>query len=271
MPVDKCSSSPTTGGDNGKLEVLDYLNQLGALIKTPAGCNDDLFVIEAAKHNNGVIVSNDLYRVEKRFNDDIESFVNRNRLPYVFVDDLFIPASDPLGRRGPTLDEFLREPVQGELMSYEHQKLHATKSHQRYQRNGFNQRLALPQQVHFRSLQLTRSCPGDQSRFMNSNESTSHTNIINSGGSGSSRGSSRGSSSNNNNISPLYRNPQSLNRFHDSQQQQVQAKQLRKSISAVCANGSSGTLRQPIGPHHRQQPVYVRKPAALCRTKSHNV
>lgn len=92
----------------GTLTILEYLTQINALVKTPAETNDDLFLIEAARLNSGVIVSNDRFRDEVKLNQEWYQYVWQNRLPYVFVDDLFIPANDPLGRTGPSLEQFLR-------------------------------------------------------------------------------------------------------------------------------------------------------------------
>lgn len=129
MPVDKCDThgSPTTAN------IVKYLQQVDALIKTPLGCNDDMFIIEAARQSNGVIVSNDLFRNEKRSNTDLRRFISLSRLPYIFVDDLFIPANDPLGRTGPILDKFLRAENNSAIISQQihKQSLHRTKSHQR--------------------------------------------------------------------------------------------------------------------------------------------
>lgn len=125
LPEEKCSmlSCPE------EASIVDYLYPY--LTKTPNGCNDDFFIIEAAKSSNGVILSNDQFRDEKRFNNEFDAFIRSNRLPYVFDDNTFIPASDPLGRWGPTIDEFLRE----QPYNSQHIKLSRTKSNQsRYQR-----------------------------------------------------------------------------------------------------------------------------------------
>lgn len=105
IPANKCDRAVK---DTIAESVLTYLNSQDALVKTPSGSNDDLYVIESAKYNEGVIVSNDLFRDEKRLNDEMSNYINQNRLPYAFVDDLFVPAHEPLGRTGPSLDEFLR-------------------------------------------------------------------------------------------------------------------------------------------------------------------
>lgn len=132
--------------------IVDHLTEHDALIKTPDGCNDDLFVIEAAVQSDAIIVSNDLFRDESRFNAYAKNFIRSHRLPYIFVDDLFIPAKDPLGNKGPNLDEFLSNQPQKESF---HSKLTRAKSHQR---NGPPMRQH-PPSSHHRSLQASRSLP----------------------------------------------------------------------------------------------------------------
>lgn len=150
VPADKCKSIDSL--------TEDYLKDLEALIETPSGCNDDLFIIEAARKSNGVIVSNDLYRNEKRLNQELERFVYMNRLPYIFDDDNFIPASDPRGRSGPNLDEFLVDTSNESLLgSNNSRQLMKGGGRLRYHRNGS---LVRPKQnhnfAHRRSLQFTR-------------------------------------------------------------------------------------------------------------------
>lgn len=174
VPIDRCNRAM---GDPIADSVMSYLTNLDTLVKTPAGSNDDYYVIEAARHNAGVIVSNDLFRDEKRFNQELQEFIHLNRLPYVFVDDLFIPANDPRGRSGPTLDEFLTCDVLNTnglgIHSTHYSRVNRPRSYQRYQRGAVslkncrsnyasNSGNKLNNNLQRRSLQLTRSLPMDQ-------------------------------------------------------------------------------------------------------------
>lgn len=139
VPDDKCQLD---ADHQHQKHIITYLNKLNALVLTPAGHNDDYFIIEAARPNNGVIVSNDLFRDEKKYDEELKEFIRLNRLPYIFVDDLFIPAQDPLGRsRRPFLDEFLKVGSNQSTSQYRfnnsnHKKLNRANSYQRYpQRN----------------------------------------------------------------------------------------------------------------------------------------
>lgn len=117
-------------GSIGNSNILDYLVDNDALVKTPIGSNDDMFLIEAARLSNGVIVSNDLFREEVKLKHEWSVYVRQNRLPYIFVDDLFIPANDPLKRSGPYLDQFLQVQTNNQREdSVLHNRLYQTHSH----------------------------------------------------------------------------------------------------------------------------------------------
>lgn len=88
-------------------ELLDDLYEKGYLKYTPNQCYDDVFIIKAALHHDGIIVSNDQYRDVMKNNPDFGPKIPERLLPFVFSDDLFIPADDPRGRNGPKLDQFL--------------------------------------------------------------------------------------------------------------------------------------------------------------------
>ena len=72
---------------------------------------DDRFILNLAESNKGVIVSNDQYRDLLYESREFKKIIETRLLPFVFVDDLFMPAPDPLGRNGPNLNDFLKLPV----------------------------------------------------------------------------------------------------------------------------------------------------------------
>lgn len=162
VPEDKCFPKNDP--------VICYLIESNALIKTPEGCNDDNFIIEAARLNNGIIVSNDQYRDEKRLKYDLQNFIYNNRLPYIFVEDMFIPALDPLGRSGPTLDEFLQHMPPGTI----HKRLSLGKSNQRHRHLQSTTSLPVNSIMTNRSNHLGLRDP----QFANMNTGIKHRNTV---------------------------------------------------------------------------------------------
>ncbi|UJR35975.1 hypothetical protein I4U23_028716 [Adineta vaga] len=82
---------------------------------------DDRFILQYASDNDGIVVSNDNFRdlqhetafqyvINNRyrnlFNFILDRFSSRI-LPFATINDTFMPATDPLGRNGPHLDQFL--------------------------------------------------------------------------------------------------------------------------------------------------------------------
>lgn len=103
MPEPKCRSE-----NEEENKIIKYLQDLKLLIPTPAGCSDDLFILEVATKNDGIVVSNDQFRDEKKNNERYsKKFVDRIRLPFTFCHDTFIPNPYPLPY-GRGLDEFLK-------------------------------------------------------------------------------------------------------------------------------------------------------------------
>lgn len=68
----------------------------------------NLYHPQLASENDGIVVSNDNYRDLANESIEFKRVVEERVLMYSFVSNLFMPPDDPLGRSGPTLDNFLR-------------------------------------------------------------------------------------------------------------------------------------------------------------------
>ncbi|KAF3707223.1 Ribonuclease ZC3H12A [Channa argus] len=96
--------------------ILRDLEKRKILVFTPsrrvAGkrvvCNDDCFIVKLAFESDGIIVSNDMYRDLQAVKPEWKRFIEERLLMYSFVNNKFMPPDDPLGRHGPTLENFLR-------------------------------------------------------------------------------------------------------------------------------------------------------------------
>lgn len=71
-------------------------------------CYDDRYILRLAAEVDGIVVSNDNYRDLAQENPEFRKVIEERILMYSFVNDRFMPPDDPLGRSGPTLDNFLR-------------------------------------------------------------------------------------------------------------------------------------------------------------------
>ncbi|KAG3261011.1 KH and NYN domain containing, transcript variant X1 [Ictidomys tridecemlineatus] len=72
---------------------------------------DDRFMVKLAEETNGIIVSNDQFRDLAEESDKWMAIIRERLLPFTFVGNHFMVPDDPLGRNGPTLDEFLKKPA----------------------------------------------------------------------------------------------------------------------------------------------------------------
>ncbi|XP_060725974.1 ribonuclease ZC3H12A [Tachysurus vachellii] len=72
-------------------------------------CYDDRFIVKLACELDGIIVSNDTYRDLQCERPEWKHSIEEGLLMYSFVNDKFMPPDDPLGRHGPSLDNFLRK------------------------------------------------------------------------------------------------------------------------------------------------------------------
>ena len=100
---------------NDDRELMKRLEDQKYLVLTPSRIirgrrvtsYDDRFIIDIAVNFGGVIVSNDQYRDLLNESRRTDEAINSRLLPYNFVDDFFMLPKDPLGRGGPTLEDFL--------------------------------------------------------------------------------------------------------------------------------------------------------------------
>lgn len=97
-------------------EILGELEKDRLLVFTPSRlvggkrmvCYDDRYILKLAAETDGIVVSNDNYRDLAQENPEFRKVVEERILMYTFVNDRFMPPDDPLGRSGPTLENFLR-------------------------------------------------------------------------------------------------------------------------------------------------------------------
>ncbi|XP_063990506.1 probable ribonuclease ZC3H12D isoform X1 [Diachasmimorpha longicaudata] len=100
-------------------EILGELERDRLLVFTPSRlvggkrmvCYDDRYILRLAAELDGIVVSNDNYRDLAQESPEFRKVVEERILMYSFVNDRFMPPDDPLGRSGPTLDNFLRTGV----------------------------------------------------------------------------------------------------------------------------------------------------------------
>ncbi|XP_022596929.1 probable ribonuclease ZC3H12C [Seriola dumerili] len=98
-------------------EILRRLEKEKILVFTPSRrvqgrrvvCYDDRFIVKLAYESDGIIVSNDNYRDLANEKPEWKKFIDERLLMYSFVNDKFMPPDDPLGRHGPSLENFLRK------------------------------------------------------------------------------------------------------------------------------------------------------------------
>ena len=95
--------------------ILEALEKANILSYTPSRkingrrivCYDDRYIVKYAHLEGGVIISNDQYRDLMLENLDWRKVIEQHLLQFTFANDHFMPPDDPLGKNGPTLDQFL--------------------------------------------------------------------------------------------------------------------------------------------------------------------
>jgi len=71
-------------------------------------CDDDSYMLKLSVAKMGIIVSNDNFKRFLNHSEDFKLVIEERVLMYSFIDNTFMPAEDPLGKNGPSLDNFLR-------------------------------------------------------------------------------------------------------------------------------------------------------------------
>lgn len=98
-------------------EILNELERERILVFTPSRslkngkrmvCYDDRYILKLAVDNEGIVVSNDNYRDLLQESNEFKEVVEERILMYSFVNNRFMPPDDPLGKLGPTLENFLK-------------------------------------------------------------------------------------------------------------------------------------------------------------------
>lgn len=120
---------PRSDGSNPITDqhILTELEQKKIVSFTPSrtvagrrvACHDDLYILNLAVDNGGVVVTNDNYRdIIAVENDKIDKdkiplykeVIEKRILPYTLVKDRFMPPNDPYGKQGPSLTKLLAMP-----------------------------------------------------------------------------------------------------------------------------------------------------------------
>ncbi|MBN3307117.1 ZC12B ribonuclease, partial [Amia calva] len=97
--------------------ILHDLEKRKILVFTPSRCvngkrvvcYDDRYIVKLAYDSDGIIVSNDNYRDLQIEKPQWKKFIEERLLMFSFANDKFMPPDDPLGRNGPSIDNFLRK------------------------------------------------------------------------------------------------------------------------------------------------------------------
>ncbi|KAJ0055401.1 hypothetical protein NL108_017151, partial [Boleophthalmus pectinirostris] len=97
--------------------ILRELEKRKLLVFTPSKrvngkrivCHDDRYIVKLAYDTDGLIVSNDLYRDLQRENPEWKRFIQERLIMFTFVNNMFMPPDDPMGRHGPSLDDLRRK------------------------------------------------------------------------------------------------------------------------------------------------------------------
>ena len=88
--------------------ILEGLLARGTLSLTPTASYDDRFVLHYAQTCGGIVVSNDQYRDISHESPEMHEIATKRKLGFTWAKNACIFPVDPLGRNGPTIDQFLK-------------------------------------------------------------------------------------------------------------------------------------------------------------------
>ncbi|XP_054287306.1 NEDD4-binding protein 1-like [Macrosteles quadrilineatus] len=102
----------------GNHDEIHQMERKGLVVTTPSrkvngkvvASYDDRYIVQYAAEFGGVIVSTDNYRDLLNENPSWRETIENRLLMFTWVDDLLMFPQDPLGRNGPSLDDFLKFP-----------------------------------------------------------------------------------------------------------------------------------------------------------------
>ncbi|CAH0714896.1 unnamed protein product, partial [Brenthis ino] len=113
VPHFRCKYGKSTDG-----RLLDQLERQGLVVYTPSRevqgkmitSYDDRYIVQCAAEFDAVIVSGDNYRDLLNENPRWRHVIENRLLQFTWVGDMIMFPRDPLGRNGPTLEQFLKHP-----------------------------------------------------------------------------------------------------------------------------------------------------------------
>ncbi|XP_069356088.1 endoribonuclease rege-1-like [Maniola hyperantus] len=113
VPQFRCKAGKSTDG-----KLLSQLERQGLVVFTPSreiqgrliNSYDDRYIVQCAAEFDSVIVSGDNYRDLLLENPRWRHVIENRLLQFTWVGDMIMFPRDPLGRSGPTLEQFLRHP-----------------------------------------------------------------------------------------------------------------------------------------------------------------
>ncbi|XP_050356735.1 uncharacterized protein LOC126777657 [Nymphalis io] len=113
VPHFRCKYGKSTDG-----KLLDQMERQGLVVYTPSReiqgkmitSYDDRYIVQCAAEFDGIIVSGDNYRDLLTENPRWRHVIENRLLQFTWVGDMIMFPRDPLGRNGPTLEQFLKHP-----------------------------------------------------------------------------------------------------------------------------------------------------------------